>query len=94
MLLVDHPNHLLSVYLQRGANCDRSCSRQAIAGNRRNSLLTDELARRQECNRGLFPGIRHDRKLGTAFPKIEDGVGHITLREESLFWFQMNDSLP
>jgi hypothetical protein len=91
---VDHSNHLLSVYLQRGANCDRSCRRHAIAGNRRDSLLTDELARRQECNRGLFPRIRNDRELRTAFLKIEDRVGDISLRKEGLFRLQMNDPLP
>ena len=42
-------------------------------------LLTNELARRQECNRRLFPGIRHDGKPCTAFPKIEDGVGDTSL---------------
>ena len=92
MLLVDHANHLLSVYLQRNASCDRRC--QPTARDRRDGPLTNELAGRQECNRRLFPGIRHDGKLCTAFLKIEDGVGDIFLREQGLFRLQMNDSLP
>jgi len=54
--------------------------------------VANEVAIGEKRNCGLFSALRDDRELRPSSLEIEDGIGHVSLREECFFRLQLDDS--
>src|ERR1700722_846068 len=93
-LIVHHADHLPPLDFQCLTSGYGGGSCHVLPTQGRQRLLSNEGARSEQRDGGLFSVWRNNCQFCADTLKIEEAVGRITLREEGLLWSQLEDSSP
>ncbi len=91
VLFVHDADHLGAVDAEGVTGCDGGGGGEAESGGCGEGFLSDEVARIEEGDGGLFAGFGDYGEFRAAFLEVEDGVGGGSLGKDGGFGFELDD---